>query len=69
MARKKAMKAILGLISPLFPAENGPNTPKIMYSCTGIKHTVLGGAFGGHSWVIMDILGLFGGPIAKFEQL
>ena len=54
--KKQVIKFILKLISPLFLAKNDPNTPKIMYCCTGLmycctglQHTVLGGALRGRS--------------------
>ena len=68
-AQKQVIEAILRLISPLFLAQNGPKVHQIMYCCTALQHTVLGKAFGEHSGVIMAILGLFGGLIAKFELL
>ena len=46
-----------------FSGQKWPKYPQIMYCCTGHQHTVLWGAFGGHSWLIRAILGLFRGPI------
>ena len=46
-----------------FSGPKWPKYPQIIYSCTGHKHTVFGGAFGGRSGVIC---GLFRGHIARF---
>ena len=70
-AKKQVIKAILGLISPLFLAQNGMNTPKLCIVALAINTQYLGGALGailGDFWAILGLLesiwGLFGGPTA-----
>ena len=62
-AQKQIIEPILGLISPLFLAKNGPNTPKL-YSVTVAIYTLyFGTAFGGHSGCNLGHFGASLGPI------
>ena len=62
-AKKQVLEAILGLISPLFLAQNGPDIPKLCTVALASNTQYLGEPLGAILGVTRAILELFGGPI------